>query len=328
MVRMVTVPGLDAKSRLKKRWSIGDVFVAAGAGNSMNQVHAKPSVALLGLGIMGSGMAHRLLGAGFPLTIYNRTAEKAAAFGERGAKIVVRPREAVGRADIIISMVADDSASRSVWLGEHGALGAALSGAVLIESSTLSLRWVKELAAAAAARGCELLDAPVTGSKAQAASGELNFLVGGSAVALDKARITLSVMSRAIMHVGPSGSGALLKLVNNFLCGVQVASLAEAVAWLEKSEGDCEQMLEFLKNGAGGSPLIKIVSERMSRKDFTPNFLLRLMAKDLGYAVEEASRHSLELATGASAHEVFKRAIANGQGDKDMSAVVEQFRKI
>jgi len=205
-------------------------------------------------------------------------------------------------------------------------LTGAVPGTVLIESSTISLPWVKELAAAAAARDCELLDAPVTGSKAQAASGELNFLVGGSRAALEKARIALSVMSRSIVYVGPSGSGALLKLINNFLCGVQVASLAEAVAWIEKSGADREQMLDFLKNGAGGSPLIKLISERMSRNDFTPNFLLRLMTKDLGYAVDDAKRRALELTTGSAAHSVFKQAMASGQGDKDMSAVVEQFR--
>jgi len=292
----------------------------------MNQTRSRPSIALLGLGIMGSGMANRLLGAGFRLTIYNRTAEKAAQFAERGAKVAPTPREAVTRANIIISMVADDSSSRSVWLGEQGALTHAARGTVLIESSTLSLPWVKELAAAAAARDCELLDAPVTGSKAQAASGELNFLVGGSQSALEKARIALSVMSRSIVYVGPSGSGALLKLINNFLCGVQVASLAEAVAWIEKSGADRDQMLEFLKNGAGGSPLIKLISERMSHGDFTPNFLLRLMTKDLGYAVEEAKRNSLDLTTGSAAHSVFMQAITNGQGDKDMSAVVQQFR--
>lgn len=293
----------------------------------MNQTRAKPTVALLGLGIMGSGMANRIIGAGFPLTIYNRTAKKAKSFVARGAKVAATPREAVRRAEIIISMVADDAASREVWLGENGALAEVQPGAVLVESSTLSLAWIKELAAAAAVRECELLDAPVTGSKAQAASGELNFLVGGPPAALEKARIALLVMSRAIVHVGPSGSGALLKLVNNFLCGVQVASLAEAVAWLEKSGADREQMLEFLKNGAGGSPLIKLISDRMSARDFTPNFLLRLMAKDLAYAVNEAAGHSLALATGASALEVFKQAIANGHGDHDMSAVVEQFRK-
>lgn len=292
----------------------------------MNHARAKPSVALLGVGIMGSGMANRLLGAGFRLTIYNRTAEKAASFVERGAKIAATPREAVTRANIIISMVADDTSSRSVWLGERGALTGAVPGTVLIESSTLSLPWVKELAIAAAARDCELIDAPVTGSKAQAASGELNFLVGGSPGALEKARVALLVMSRSIVHVGPSGSGALLKLINNFLCGVQVASLAEAVAWIEKSGVDRDQMLEFLKNGAGGSPLIKLISERMSRSDFTPNFLLRLMTKDLGYAVDEAKQHSLDLVTGSAAHSVFKQAITKGQGDMDMSAVVEQFR--
>lgn len=292
----------------------------------MNPI-SKPSVTLLGLGIMGSGMAHQLLSAGFPLTIYNRTAEKTKPFAERGARIAATPRAAVARAEIVVCMVADDSSSRSVWLGEEGALNGALPDAVLIESSTLSLPWVKELAAAAAKRGCELLDAPVTGSKAQAASGELNFLVGGSPAALEKARIALSVMGRSIVYLGPSGSGALLKLINNFLCGVQVASLAEAIAWIEKSGADREQFLDFLKNGAGGSPLIKLISERMSTSNFTPNFLLRLMAKDLGYAVDEANRHSLGLATCVSALNVFKKAIINGQGDQDMSAVVEQFRK-
>jgi 3-hydroxyisobutyrate dehydrogenase len=292
----------------------------------MNHTRPTPSIALLGLGIMGSGMANRLLGAGFRLTIFNRTPEKAAPFVERGAKLAPTPHEAVTRANIIISMVADDSSSRSVWLGEQGALAGAIPGTVLIESSTLSLPWINDLAAAAAARDCELLDAPVTGSKAQAASGELNFLVGGSERALEKARVALTVMSRSIVHVGPSGSGALLKLINNFLCGVQVASLAEAVAWIENSGADSGQMLEFLKNGAGGSPLIKLISERMSHRDFTPNFLLRLMAKDLGYAVDEATRRSLELATGSAALSVFKQAITGGYGDKDMSAVVEPFR--
>jgi 3-hydroxyisobutyrate dehydrogenase len=292
----------------------------------MNQNRSKPSIALLGLGIMGSGMANRLLGAGFRLTIYNRTAEKAAPFLERGAKVASTPREAVTRANVIVSMVADDSASREVWLGEQGALTGAAPETVLIESSTVSLPWIKELSEAAAAHDCELIDAPVTGSKAQAESGELNFLVGGSESALEKARVALSVMSRSIVHVGPSGSGALLKLINNFLCGVQVASLAEAVAWIEKSGADRDQMLEFLKNGAGGSPLIKLISERMRRSDFTPNFLLRLMTKDLGYAVDDAKRRSLDLAIGSSALTVFKQAIASGQGDKYMAAVVEQFR--
>jgi 3-hydroxyisobutyrate dehydrogenase len=287
----------------------------------------KPRIAFFGLGIMGSGMARRILGAGFPLTIYNRSAEKAAPFAADGAHIAATPRDAVANADVVVSMVADDDASRGLWLGENGALAGIAPGAVLIESSTLSVGWVNELAAAATACGCELLDAPVTGSKPHAASGELCFLVGGSAGALEKARPVLAAMSRAIIHLGPTGSGALLKLINNFLCGVQAASLAEAIALIEKSGLDRDNALEILTSGAPGSPLVKTLAARMTAQDYTPNFLLRLMAKDLAYAGDEGKRHAVDLCTTAAALKVFKQAMTTGNGDRDLSAVVEQFRK-
>jgi 3-hydroxyisobutyrate dehydrogenase len=271
-------------------------------------------------------MANRLLGAGFPLAVYNRTPDKAILLGASGAIVAKTPREAAARADILISMVADDAASRSLWFDEQGALSGAAPGSILIESSTLSVGWVKELATAAAARGCVLLDAPVTGSKAQAAGGLLGFLVGGPAPSLEKARPVLSVMGR-ITHIGPTGSGALMKLINNFLSGVQAASIAEAIALIEKGGLDRDKALEILTNGAPGSPLIRTLTVRITSNDYTPNFLLRLMAKDLGYAIAEGEHRSLELCTAAAALEVFKRAIALGHGEKDMAAVVEQFRK-
>jgi 3-hydroxyisobutyrate dehydrogenase len=288
---------------------------------------SKPRLAMCGLGMMGAGMARRLLAAGFPLSIYNRTPEKAAPFAAEGAQVVPTPREAAARADIILCMVADDGASRDVWLGETGAMSGATPGAVLIESSTLSVRWVKELAAAAATGKCELLDAPVTGSRNQAAAGELCFLVGGSAAALEKARPVLSAMGRLIVHLGPSGNGALLKLVNNFLCGVQAASLAEAIALIERSDLPRDSALDFLKRGAPGSPMIQTLADRMSRQDYSPNFQLRLLTKDLAYAIAEARRQSMELTTAASALEVFKQAISLGHGEEDMAAVIKQFRE-
>src|ERR1044071_2324385 len=131
----------------------------------------KQRVALFGLGIMGSGMANRLLEAGFPLTVYNRSPEKTFGLSASGAFAAKTPAEAAGRAEILISMVADDVASRNLWFGQDGALKAAPPNSILIESSTLTVAWVKELAVAASASGCSLLDAPVTGSKAQAAGG-------------------------------------------------------------------------------------------------------------------------------------------------------------
>jgi 3-hydroxyisobutyrate dehydrogenase len=287
----------------------------------------KSSIAFLGLGIMGSSMARHLLSAGFPLTVYNRNAAKAAPLAAEGAKVAHSPREAAAGADIVICMVADDAASREIWLGENGALAGASNGSVLIESSTLSVAWIRELATGAVARGCQLIDAPVTGSKVQAASGELNFLAGGPAEAVEKVRPVLAAMGRSVTHMGATGCGALIKLINNFLGGVQAASLAEAVALIERSGLDRDRSLEVLLNGAPGSPMVKTLAARMTARDYTPNFLLSLMAKDLTYALQEGSNHSLRLQTAAAALEVFKQAIASGHAREDTAAVVELFRQ-
>lgn len=276
---------------------------------------------------MGSGMARRLLTSGFLLTVFNRNAEKSAPFAADGASVADSPREAAAQADIIISMVADDNASRSLWLGETGALASAAIGTVCIECSTVTVNWVRELFKAATACGCEFLDAPVTGSKTQAAGGELNFLVGGDSATLEKARPVLAAMSKAIVHIGTTGSGSLLKLINNFVCGVQVASLAEALTMIERSGLDRAKALEVLTNGAPGSPLMKTAAGRMTAPDFMPNFLLRLMAKDLGYAIQEGGKLSVELVTAKAAMEEFQKAIATGYGEKDIAAVIEPFRK-
>ena len=285
-----------------------------------------PRVAVLGTGIMGSGMAGRILGAGFPLAVYNRDKTKTSALAAAGASVADTPAAAVRGASVVISMVADDRASRSVWLGAEGALAGTTGGTICIESSTVSVGWVRELAAAAAARDCEFLDAPVTGSRLQAQAGELNFLVGGSASTLERARPVLAAMARNIFALGPQGSGAMTKLINNFVCGVQVMAIAEAIHFIERAGLDRMRALEVLTQGAPGSPLVKTVSARMLAEDYTPNFLLRLMAKDMGYAIAEAGQKQLELSTAIAALRGFEAAIAAGQADKDMAAVIEPLR--
>ena len=292
------------------------------------EIMAKPSVAILGLGIMGSGMAHRLLSANFPLAVYNRSREKCVPFARAGAFVADSPRQAASRSHIILSMVADDVASRDVWLGESGASNGARAGSVLIESSTLSGDWVQELAVKAAERGCQFLDAPVTGTKPHAASGELLFLVGGSAEALDAARPVFSVLGRDVVHLGPTGSGALMKLVNNFLCGVQAASFGEAVSMIDAGGLDRAKAMSILTGGAPGSGIVKRVAERITANDFTPNFALRWMAKDLSYAVREAASKGVALETAVAALAVFQQAIAQGRGDEDFSAVSKSAKRL
>jgi len=275
---------------------------------------------------MGSGMAANLLKAGFPLAVWNRSRAKAEAFAAQGARVAATPADAARGANVVVSMLADDAASRAVWLGADGALAAAEEGAVLVEASTVTPTWIAELEAAARARGLDFLDAPVTGSRAQAACGQLSFLVGGPSEALEEVRPVLEAMSKEILSLGPVGSGAKLKLINNFLCGVQVASLAEGIAWIERSGLDREQALAFLKSGAPGSPLLGNLSARMTSRDYAVNFLLKLMSKDLLYAGKAAAESGLELTTAANARMLFEQAVAQGYGDEDMSAVIEPVR--
>jgi 3-hydroxyisobutyrate dehydrogenase len=272
-------------------------------------------------------MARRLLANGFPLTVYNRNPEKSKPFATEGARVANSPREAAQNADVIIAMVSDDNASRSLWLGENGVLAGAKPGTICIESSTVTVNWIHELAAATQKQKCEFLDAPVTGSKPHAANGELSFLIGGNLATIEKVRPIFSCMGKTILPLGPTGSGALVKLINNFICGVQVAALAEAMAMIERSNLDRAKVLEFLTNAAPGSPIVKTVAARMTAPDFTPNFPLRLLTKDLGYAIREGEKLSIELLTVTAALKEFQKAMAAGHGDKDMAAVVELFRR-
>jgi 3-hydroxyisobutyrate dehydrogenase len=223
-------------------------------------------------------------------------------------------------------MLADDDAARSAWLGHEGALAGARPDTVLIESSTVSLAWANELHAAAESQGCPALDAPVTGSKPQAESGELLFLIGGAAATLERVRPVLAPMSRGVVYLGKAGSGVLMKLINNFVCGVQAVSLAEAVATIENCGLDRSQALDVLCNGAPGSPLVRTLKGRMEQRDYAPNFAATLMAKDLRYAIREAGACGVSLETAVAALRLFQEAVGKGYGESDMSSVVEPLR--
>ena len=284
------------------------------------------NIAILGLGTMGSGMAANLLKAGFRLNVYNRTEAKAQPLVAAGARYAATPSEAVTDASIVIGMLADDAASREVWTGKDSALNTLGKGAIAIESSTVSPAWIAELAALAEAHGAGFLDAPVTGSRTQAAEGQLTFLVGGSANVLETAGPALKAMSKEIVHLGPTGSGARMKLINNFLCGVQAASFAEGLAWIERSGLDPQKAVAVLNAGAPGSPISRAMGERMLNHNYTVNFLLRLLAKDMRYAEAEAATSHVDLQTAAVARKLFERAIAAGYGEQDMASVVELLR--
>jgi 3-hydroxyisobutyrate dehydrogenase len=244
-----------------------------------------------------------------------------------GAVVTTSPREAAANADVVISMLADDEASAAAWLGVNGALAAMKEGAVAVECSTLSPQGIANLHAECLRKGVELIEAPVTGSRPQAEQGQLIFLVGGEKQTLDAVTPVLQCMSKEILHVGLVGSGAQLKLINNFLSGVQVASFAEALAWIERTGLDRTATLEFLKRAAPGSPIFASMADRMTRRTYEVNFALHLMRKDMRYAQAAAAREGVDLTIAHCAERLFEAAERKGHGDQDMSAVAEVARK-
>lgn len=285
-------------------------------------------VAVLGLGLMGGGMAQQLLAAGFDVTVWNRSREKAETLGDAGAHIASTPADAAAGAAIIVAMLADDDVSRAVWTGQDGALAAMEQGAIAIESSTLTRDWVLQLAQDAAARGVRFIEAPVTGSRDQAAQGTLRFLAAGDADAIDAALPAFDAMGSALVRLGPVGSAATVKLANNFLCGVQAASLAEAIALLEHHGLDMEQAMSVLFDGAPASPMVKGVGRRMLDRDYAPHFLVPLMAKDLGYAAQALADVGIKSAIAQAARQRFIEADAAGEGHRDIAAILEPLRGV
>ncbi len=280
-------------------------------------------IAFFGLGTMGYGMARNLLQAGHQVTVYNRTYSKAKALQSNGARAAETPRDATQGAEVLISMVADDAASRAIWFGEQGAMAAASPNALLIECSTLTPRLIHEIAAAAEAKQCAFLDAPVTGSRPQAEAGELNFLVGGTKENIERARPVFEAMGKNIFHFGETGSGAMVKLINNMMVGVQVAAFAEGVALAEQSGLDVKQVADFLYQGPPGSLILKRKGPAVLQRDYTSNFALRWMHKDLSYGLEEGVAYDVPMPTTSAVREVLRMAMAQGWGDKDFTVLYE-----
>jgi 3-hydroxyisobutyrate dehydrogenase len=280
-------------------------------------------VAILGLGVMGGGMAANWLVKGFELSVWNRTAAKAQALAGKGAKVAATPREAAQGADFIFAMVADDDASRSVWLGPDGALAGAKSGAIGVESSTLTPGWIRELGGHANAKGCGFLDAPVGGSRPAADAGELRFFVGGDPQTYEAARPALAAVGSKMDLLGPLGAGATWKLINNQLAAGQIAALAEALEVAKKAGFRNEQISELILGGAPASPIVKLKLPRMLAGDFEPaDFALILMLKDARYAAALAQSLGAPADMISGAVKAFARADAKGLGAKDIAAVV------
>lgn len=284
-------------------------------------------IAFLGLGAMGSRMAHRIVAdKSIELSVWNRSSKATEPFASIGVRVGETPADAVRDADVVISMVTDDAAARSVWLApDTGALAAIKPGAIAVESSTVSPTWIDALNDAAVARGIEVIDAPVAGSRPQAEAGQLIFMVGGNAQTIDRVRDALAPMAAAVHHVGDIGKGATLKLAVNTLFAAQLQSVAELLGFLARSGVQPTRAAELLAHFPVTSAPAAGAAKLMAAQAETKLFTIDLLEKDLGYAVELANSLGTALPGATRTREVFQSAQANGWGDQNFSSIAKLF---
>jgi 3-hydroxyisobutyrate dehydrogenase len=279
---------------------------------------------------MGSGMATRLLATGHTVTVYNRTAARAEPLVRAGARLARTPREAALGAEAIVSMAADDEASRAFWLGSEGALAAdPAAGAFAVECSTLSHGWVLELSAAAAAKGLRYIDAPVTGMPSAAAAGALTLLVGAGSEDLQACRPLLEALSERVIHFGAVGTGTAYKLIVNLLGAVQIASAAESMAIAERAGLDLAVVAEAIASGQAASPQVVRNTRRIVEGNHDQDVLFTptLRLKDVRYALELARTLGVGSPFGALAGGIFQQLIDLGHAHANESKVVEVSRR-
>jgi 3-hydroxyisobutyrate dehydrogenase len=282
----------------------------------------RPTTGFIGLGGMGSRMARRLLDAGYPMRVWNRTREKAEPFRQRGAFVAATPRELAEGADVILSMVADDAAIESAYFGDDGALAGAKSGATVIEMSTIYPATSVRLHEAAADRGCDALDAPVSGTLPHAESGELVIFVGGDEETLERRRPILEVLGKSINYMGPAGAGATMKLSVNALMGTAMQALAEAIALGERAGLDRTRLIDALSQTGVVSPSQKPRLQMARSNDYRSAFPLRLMFKDYTLIARQAMELPVPMPATAVAHQICAAAKDLGDDNADFSVVI------
>ena len=283
----------------------------------------KPRLGWIGTGVMGHSMAGHLLAAGYPLTVYSRTKAKAEGLLACGARWAETPREVARNADIVFAIVGYPRDVEDVMLGEQGALSGLDGGGILCDMTTSSPELARRIAAAAAARGCASLDAPVTGGDIGAREARLSIFVGGDKEAFERVRPCFEAMGKNILHCGAAGTGQQAKLANQVAIAGVMFSVCESLLFAQEAGLDVRQWLELVVPGASGSAAMGTLGRRLLGCDYAPGFFVEHFIKDLGLCLEECKRMGLVLPGVALAEQVYRLAQARGHG-KDGTQVLLQ----
>jgi 3-hydroxyisobutyrate dehydrogenase len=283
-------------------------------------------VGFIGLGLMGLPMAHNILRAGFPLSVYNRTKSKAKELAAQGAVVVDSPAALGATCDVIVSIVTGPDDVRAVYLGSDGVAQSPKKDLIVVDMSTIGPTAAKQIAKDLAQHGISFVDAPVTGSTPKAISGELTIFIGGDKAIVEKIEPVLRAMGTTLQYMGSAGMGQAVKMINNYFVGVEAVALAEGMILADSMGLPRAKAAEALGNfSTGMSPVMKLVIGNFATDTYPLIFSLENLKKDVGLAMKEKGLQ--ELALMKLTKETLDQATEAGLGKEDFSTIIKIFTK-
>ena len=285
-------------------------------------------IGFIGLGLMGSGMSMNLVNAGYPVTVWNRTASKMEPLLKAGAKAAGSPKEVAEDSDVIISIVTDSQDVEEVTLGSEGVIHGARPGAMVVDMSTISPSVTKRIAEELSKKGVRMLDAPVSGGAIGARDGTLSIMVGGDEEVFLDCLPIFEAMGKTVTHVGGNGMGQTVKLVNQILVGTTMLGVAEALMFAKKSGVDLEKCHAAVSGGAAGSWQLTNNGARLLEGDHEPGFKVKDYLKDLRLIMEAAADAKMPLVATSVVHQMFRSLEAEGLTQKGTQAVIITIEKV
>lgn len=280
-------------------------------------------IGFIGLGIMGKSMARNLLNAGFPVTVWNRTASKIEELAADGAEAASSPADVAGKSDIIITCVSDTPDVEQVILGEIGVIQGAKAGSLVIDMSTISPQATREIAAKLQEKDIHMLDAPMSGGSEGAAKGTLSIMVGGEAADVERAMPAFQAMGKTITHVGALGDGQLVKLVNQALVVINMLAAGEALLLAKAGGVDLEKALNAVAGGAAGSWMLSNRGPQVIKRDWRPGFTIDLQQKDLRLVLEAGDQLGVPLLGTSLVFNLYRTLQQRGLGSEGNHALVK-----
>ncbi len=281
----------------------------------------KPVIGFIGLGIMGKPMSRHLLKAGYPLVVYDIVPASVEEIVKEGAQAGASSKDVAARAAVVITMLPDSPDVKAAYQGADGVLAGAKAGTILIDMSTISPTVAQEVAEAAAAQGCPMLDAPVSGGDVGAQKATLSIMVGGDAEVFAQVEPIFQVMGKPVL-CGEAGAGQVVKACNQILVAVTLVGMSEALVLGAKAGVDPEKIVQVLSGGLARCGVLENRGRRVVQRDFAPGFRIRLHYKDLNIIREAGRAFGVPLPASALAHELFGAAMASGRGELDHSGIV------